>query len=35
VFTETYEEHVDTQIIGGPNGVPVEGEDGEETESEE
>lgn len=22
IFTETYEEHVDTQIIGGPNGVP-------------
>ena len=22
VFTETYEEHVDTQIIGGPNGIP-------------
>lgn len=21
IFTETYEEHVDTQIIGGPNGV--------------
>lgn len=24
IFTETYEEHVDTQIIGGPNGVPEE-----------
>ena len=22
VFTETYEEHIDTQIIGGPNGIP-------------
>lgn len=30
IFTETYEEHIDTQIIGGPNGVPVEGEEGEE-----
>lgn len=28
IFTETYEEHIDTQIIGGPNGVPVEGEEG-------
>ena len=27
IFTETYEEHVDTQIIGGPNGVPAEGGD--------
>ena len=27
IFTETYQEHVDTQIIGGPNGIPVE--DGE------
>lgn len=26
IFTETYEEHVDTQIIGGPNGVPEDGE---------
>ena len=33
IFTETYEEHIDTQIIGGPNGIPVEGE--EETEGEE
>ncbi|MBE5953725.1 MAG: endolytic transglycosylase MltG [Lachnospiraceae bacterium] len=24
IFTETYEEHIDTQIIGGPNGVPEE-----------
>lgn len=24
IFTETYEEHVDTQIIGGPNGVSAE-----------
>ncbi len=32
VFTETYEEHVDTQIIGGPNGVPAEGEEEEEKE---
>ncbi len=32
IFTETYEEHVDTQIIGGPNGVPVEGEEDEEGE---
>lgn len=30
VFTETYEEHIDTQIIGGPNGVPVESEDDSE-----
>lgn len=22
IFTESYEEHIDTQIIGGPNGVP-------------
>lgn len=36
IFTETYEEHIDTQIIGGPNGVPVEGEDGtEESDDEE
>lgn len=27
IFTETYEEHVDTQIIGGPNGVSPDGED--------
>lgn len=27
IFTETYEEHIDTQIIGGPNGVPADGED--------
>lgn len=26
IFTETYEEHIDTQIIGGPNGVPADGE---------
>ncbi len=32
IFTETYEEHIDTQIIGGPNGVPVEGEEGEESQ---
>lgn len=30
VFTETYEEHVDTQIIGGPNGVPESGNDDSE-----
>jgi len=30
IFTETYEEHVDTQIIGGPNGVPAEGDEGSE-----
>ncbi len=30
IFTETYEEHIDTQIIGGPNGVPEE--DAEEAE---
>lgn len=24
IFTETYQEHVDTQIIGGPNGVSAE-----------
>lgn len=31
IFTETYEEHVDTQIIGGPNGVqPEDGEDDSE-----
>ena len=30
IFTETYEEHIDTQIIGGPNGIPVEGEENEE-----
>lgn len=30
IFTETYEEHVDTQIIGGPNGVP----EGDSTEQE-
>ena len=34
IFTETYEEHIDTQIIGGPNGVPVEGEDSEDGEDE-
>lgn len=29
IFTENYEEHVDTQIIGGPNGVsPEDGSDG-------
>lgn len=27
IFTETYEEHVDTQIIGGPNGVQGDGSD--------
>lgn len=27
IFTETYEEHVDTQIIGGPNGVKGDGSD--------
>lgn len=32
IFTETYEEHIDTQIIGGPNGVPVEGEEDDESE---
>jgi len=30
IFTETYEEHVDTQIIGGPNGVSDETEETEE-----
>lgn len=30
VFTETYEEHIDTQIIGGPNGIPED--EVEETE---
>lgn len=30
IFTETYEEHVDTQIIGGPNGVQEDSEDGTE-----
>jgi UPF0755 protein len=24
IFTETYEEHIDTQIIGGPNGITQE-----------
>lgn len=33
IFTETYEEHVDTQIIGGPNGVSEDGE--EENQSED
>ena len=27
IFTETYEEHIDTQIIGGPNGIPEDAED--------
>ena len=31
IFTETYEEHVDTQIIGGPNGV----EEGNEEDNNE
>lgn len=35
IFTETYEEHIDTQIIGGPNGIPVEGEESEENEEGE
>ena len=35
IFTETYEEHIDTQIIGGPNGVPVEGEEDEDSEDGE
>ena len=36
IFTENYEEHIDTQIIGGPNGVTTEGdESSEESETEE
>lgn len=38
VFTETYEEHIDTQIIGGPNGVSpdeVNNDNGEESNSDE
>lgn len=36
IFTEDYEEHIDTQIIGGPNGVTTEGdESSEESETEE
>ncbi len=36
IFTETYEEHTDAQIIGGPNGIPVEGEeDGEDSQEGE
>lgn len=35
VFTETYEEHIDTQIIGGPNGVSEEGEDESDEDAEE
>ena len=31
IFTETYEEHIDTQIIGGPNGV----EEGNEEDNNE
>ncbi len=27
IFTETYEEHVDTQIIGGPTGIPEDTQD--------
>ena len=27
IFTENYEDHIDTQIIGGPNGVTPDGED--------
>jgi hypothetical protein len=27
IFTETYEEHIDTQIIGGPNGISQEDAD--------
>ena len=27
IFTETYEEHIDTQIIGGPNGIPEDAQD--------
>ena len=34
IFTETYEEHVDTQIIGGPDGVSDESEDGSNEEDE-
>ena len=34
IFTETYEEHVDTQIIGGPNGVSGD-DSGEGTEGTE
>lgn len=30
IFTETYEEHVDTQIIGGPNGVDDGSDNNEE-----
>ena len=26
IFTENYEDHIDTQIIGGPNGVTPDGE---------
>lgn len=36
IFTEDYEEHIDTQIIGGPNGVTTEGdESSEESATEE
>ena len=36
IFTETYEEHIDTQIIGGPNGVSPDGETStEESTTEE
>lgn len=35
IFTETYEDHVDTQIIGGPNGVPAEGGDTSEDTTED
>lgn len=37
IFTETYEEHVDTQIIGGPNGVSddTQGNEGESDDSGE
>ena len=36
IFTEDYEEHIDTQIIGGPNGVTTESdESSEESETEE
>lgn len=30
IFTETYEEHIDTQIIGGPNGVSTDGENSDD-----
>lgn len=36
IFTEDYEDHIDTQIIGGPNGVSAEdGDSSEDTTTEE